>query len=276
MNMRNDYRSEPIRRMVVMGESNAYGMNAVCAENEWVQTLGNQIRDLQDGPLRIFNHAIPSNVISPDAPGYTPGDAYRTSPSALERYEEDMISYNPDLAVFAYGLNDSRCGHSTESFMKAYRTIVLETRARCPDALILLAGPYWNPQYDPEAWEALEHQPDFHAFGRKGDDLVTAYNQAISDLAEEVGAVFVDLYSMLKGASWLIGHDACHFMDVGQRVIGMRIFCELAANCSFLSHSSKQMETELQASVQNTGGTNALPHVITTWRPPETSGRDPE
>ncbi len=268
--MRNDYRSSPIRRMVVMGESNAFGMNAVCADHEWVQTLGRLIRETQQGPLRIYNHAIPSNVISPDAPGYSAGDAYRTSPSALERYQEDMIAYEPDLAVFAYGLNDSRCGHATESFMKAYRRIVEDTRVRCPDALVVLVGPYWNPQYDPEVWDSLEHQPDFHAFGRKGDDLVCAYNQAIRDLARESGALFVDLYSMLEGASWLVGHDACHFMDVGQQVIGMRVFCELATNASFIAYRSKEMERELGAKTTNTGGTNALPEVIQTWRHPKT------
>ena len=66
--LRTDQRSQAIQRMVVMGESNAYGMNAVCAQNEWVQTVGNFIREFQGSPLRIFNNAIPSNVISPDAP----------------------------------------------------------------------------------------------------------------------------------------------------------------------------------------------------------------
>ncbi len=71
-----------------------------------MQVLGSRIREFQEGPVRLFNNAIPANVISPDAPGYEAGDAYATSPSALERFEEDMISYRPDMAVYAYGLND--------------------------------------------------------------------------------------------------------------------------------------------------------------------------
>ena len=66
--LRTDKRSKPVRRLVVMGESNAYGMNACCAQNEWVQVLGNHIRECQGSPLRIFNNAIPSNVISPMPP----------------------------------------------------------------------------------------------------------------------------------------------------------------------------------------------------------------
>ncbi len=60
-----DYRSEPVRRMVVIGESNAFGMCASDPRNEWVQTVANLIRDFQDEPLHLFNNAIPANVISP-------------------------------------------------------------------------------------------------------------------------------------------------------------------------------------------------------------------
>ena len=37
--------------------------------------------------------------MSPDAPGYEPGDLFATAPSAIERYQEDMIGYHPDLWV---------------------------------------------------------------------------------------------------------------------------------------------------------------------------------
>ena len=265
--LRTDQRASPIRRLVVMGESNAYGMNAVCAHNEWVQTVGNLIREFQGSPLRIFNNAIPSNVISPDAPGYTPGDAYRTSPSAIERYRDDMIAYQPDLAMFAYGLNDSRCGHDPDSFMQSYREIVTTTKQECPEALIVLVGPYWNPQYDAEHWQAQNKPGKFGKFGRPGDDIVTAYNAAIAAFANDIGVLFVDVYRVLEGATWLITADDCHFNDVGQRLIGMTVFSTIAQHCSFIAQASNDMESELASSIRTTGGTNALPHVIDTWPP---------
>ena len=264
--IRNDLRSEPVRRLVVMGESNAYGMCASSSKNEWVQVLGECIREFQDGPLRVFNNSIPSNVISPDAPGYTSGDTYRTAPSALERFESDMIAYGPDLAVYAYGLNDSRCGHDVGSFMRAYRKIVETTRQKLPGALVVLVGPYWNLQYDAETWSKPESQRPFGKFGRAGDDLVLAYNQSIAQMAEELGALFVDVYRSLEGSPWLLTADACHFNDIGQRIIGLTAFSTLAIHCSFLSHSSRRAEETLGSSIHNTGGTNALPHVIQTWR----------
>jgi lysophospholipase L1-like esterase len=267
--IRKDYRSLPVRRLVVMGESNAYGMCASSARHEWVQVLADHIRESQDEPLRVFNNAIPANVISPDAPGYASGDIYGTAPSAIERFEEDMIAYSPDLAVYAYGLNDSRCGHNLQSFINAYQTIITRTRQALPGTLLVLVGPYWNIQYDQDLWEArykTRWQAVYGLFDRPGDGLVLAYNQAIAELARTSGALFVDVYSLLEGSPWLMNADACHFNDLGQRLIGMAIFSMLAARCSFLAKKSKAIEESLNLSVSNTGGTDALPHVIHSAR----------
>src|SRR3989442_10606647 len=146
--MRHDFRARPVRAMAVMGESNAFGMCASDAQNEWEQVLASLVRRHQDGYLRVSNNSIPGNVISPSAPAYGADHiAFATAPSALERYEADMIAYRPDLAVFAYGFNDSRCGHEVSSFIRDYETIVSNTRARLSDALIVLVGPYWGPQH---------------------------------------------------------------------------------------------------------------------------------
>ena len=42
--------AEPVRNLVVIGESNAFGMSATDPRNEWVQTVANLIRDFQEGP----------------------------------------------------------------------------------------------------------------------------------------------------------------------------------------------------------------------------------
>jgi len=266
---RNDLRAEPVRRLVVMGESNAYGMCASEPANEWVQVLANGIRRFQAEPVRVFNNAIPANVVSPDAPGYEKG-RFGTWPSAIERFERDMIAYKPDMAVYAYGLNDSRCGHAVESFMAAYRNIVVRTREALPDALIVLVGPYWNLQYDAETWATSKYRNwIFGKFDRAGDDLVTAYNREIAALADEVGGLFVDVYAMLEGATWLLNADACHFSDVGQAIIGNRVFCEVTAHCSFLAAKSREIEEKLHLSTRNTGGTEALAEVVNNCRKSE-------
>jgi hypothetical protein len=264
--LRKDIRSEPVKRLVVMGESNAYGMNALDPSNEWVQVFAGMIRKFQDSPLRVFNNAIPANVISPDSPGYNARDLNGVAPSAIERFEQDMISYKPDLAVYAYGLNDSRCGHQTKSFIDAYRKILLKTRQSLPDALIVLVGPYWNVQYNVRAWSDPKYHRDFGAFDKPGDELVLSYNSELSKLADEVNGIFVDVYSILEDAIWLLANDSCHFTDLGHNIIGQAVFMKVASNCSFLSAKCKRFEKESTITISTTGGTNALPNVIGKWR----------
>ena len=125
--IRRDYRSKPVRRLVVMGESNAYGMCAGDPLNEWVQALAFLIRRFTEGPLRVFNNAIPANVISPRAPGYDPDSVCGTAPSALERFEQAMIDYQPDLAVYAYGLTASRLHDDTCHFTDRGQWLIGQT-----------------------------------------------------------------------------------------------------------------------------------------------------
>ncbi len=150
--------------------------------------------------------------------------------------------------------------------MRAYRTVVSKTRESLPDALIVLVGPYWNLQYDTETWSDPKYERWFGKFNRAGVFLVLKYNAAIEELASETGALFVDVYHLLEGATWLLTDDACHFNDVGQHIIGLSVFMQVAAHCSFPAGTSRRMEKELGANISNTGGTDALPHVIQTWR----------
>lgn len=270
--LRPDFRSAPVRRMVVMGESNAYGMNAGDPLNEWVQALAFLIRRFQDGPLRVLNNAIPANVISPRAPGYGAFAGCGTAPSALERFEQDMVACRPDLAIYAYGLNDSRCGHPVESFIADYETIVAGTRQSLPDALMVLVGPYWNTQYEADEWSRPEYdavRAGFGAFAVGGDQLALSYNRSIADLAARHGALFVDVYAATVSAPWLLTDDQCHFNDVGQWLIGQTVFGALASNCSFIGHKSREAAARAGLTIHTTGGTGAMPHVIDAWRQPE-------
>ena len=181
-----------------------------------------------------------------------------------------MIAYQPDMAVFAYGLNDSRCGHETESFIADYEQIVGDTRAQLPEALIVLVGPYWNLQYDAEEWAKPEYEQlrdeERNPFGLGGDEIVLEYNSAIAELADRHGGVFVDVYAATEGAPWLLHGDHCHFTDLGQWVIGQTVFATIASSCSFIAAKSLAAAREGGLDIRTTGGTEALPHVIQHWR----------
>lgn len=258
-----DFRAKPIHRMVVIGESIAFGMTASDPRNEWVQTVANLLRDFQDVPLHVINNAIPANVISPRSPAYRNLSEY-ARPSALERYQKDLIDLNPDLAVIAYGLNDSRCGYEAEKFLDDLATIIKDTRQNT-EALIVLTSPYWNTQYNQKLWNSLDEIPDFGDFSVTGDELVKEYITGIQKLASKYGCLFVDLYSPTEGCTWLLNKDRCHYNDVGQRMIGQLIFNKIVSNCSFTGLKSQRIEEEGDFNINNTGGTKGKGNIIASW-----------
>ena len=52
-------------------------------------------------------------------------------------------------------------------------------------------------------------------------------------------------------------------------IIGSRVFCEVAAHCSFLAARSREIEEKLHLSTRNTGGTEAPAEVVNNSRKPE-------
>ena len=98
----------PFHRMVVLGDSIAYGMCAQQPDNEWAQVVAGLLRKFQDGNLEVFNRGLPAALISPRCPGYEES----AKPSLLERYRQHCIELEPDLVIIAEGLNDMRSGMS--------------------------------------------------------------------------------------------------------------------------------------------------------------------
>jgi lysophospholipase L1-like esterase len=266
--MKKDYRSKSVKKIVVIGESNAFGMCASDPRNEWVQTVANLIRDFQDEPLMVLNNAIPANVIGPTSPGYR----YLPEcgkPSALERYDEDLIKHNPDLAIIAFGLNDSRCGTPQEAFLRDLETI-MEECVNKTDALVVIASPYWNTQYSEELWNSLPQKPEwatgeYLAFAKTGRNLVWSYVTGMKKLATKYGCLFVDLFSNTENCTWLLHDDQCHYNDVGQRVLGQIMFTAIACNCSFCGKKSMRIAREGEFDVPNTGGTQGMSRMIYEW-----------
>ena len=126
-----DYRSDPFRRVVVLGESHV-------AEGTWVNVFGALLTGFQ-GPPRpeVINAGIGANVISRRSPGY----AASAKPSALERFRDDVIGPGPDLVIISYGLNDMRAGMPAEDFREDLAHLAGEIR-RALDPVIVLTTVY--------------------------------------------------------------------------------------------------------------------------------------
>ena len=72
----------PFHRMLVLGDSIAYGMCAHQAANVFPQVAAQLLRQFQAGEMTVLNRALPAEVISSHAPGYEES----AKPSLVERY----------------------------------------------------------------------------------------------------------------------------------------------------------------------------------------------
>jgi lysophospholipase L1-like esterase len=116
-----DYCSHPFERMVVLGESTvAGGAWLPRIEDRWADVLASLINKCQQKPVEYHNKGIGANSISPRSPGYEAS----AKPSALERYQNDVIALKPDLFILCYGLNDMRAGMNVEDFREDMQTII--------------------------------------------------------------------------------------------------------------------------------------------------------
>jgi lysophospholipase L1-like esterase len=226
-----DYRKEPFRRLVILGESTVEGGPWLHAkEDRYADVLVRLINAVQEQPIEYINKGIGNNSISPRSPGY----AQSAKPSAIERYRKDVIENRPDLFILAYGLNDMRAGMSLELFREDMSTIIRDVKTAC-DSVTVLATVYYMTGY--RSWPPIN----------KGSiELTLKYNECIRSLASEFDCIVADVWSAEGGANWLIHYDGVHANKVGNLVLGNKLFEAIAQHCSGLSEYVFRQERETQ------------------------------
>jgi len=136
----------------------------------------------------------------------------------LARWKRDCINVEPDLVSILVGINDvwheisRQDGVSAERFEQLYDIILDETRARLPNATIVLCEPF--------ILKADYISDDFHLF----EPDVAKRQLAVKRLAAKYGCVFVLLQDIFNKACeaapvshWL--HDGVHPSPAGHVLI---------------------------------------------------------
>lgn len=89
------------------------------------------------------------------------GSGGDTVAKGLVRLDRDVIRYQPDLVLIAFGLNDACLGLETlEEFQQGIRSMIGQIRTKSEADLLLLTPPFmaskWNARIDAEHREASE------------------------------------------------------------------------------------------------------------------------
>lgn len=218
-----DYRKEPFKRMVILGESTVEGGPWLADSSErYADVVAHLISLCQGAPIEYFNKGIGANAISKRSPGY----ANSRKPSAMERYKDDVIALKPDLFLLCYGLNDMRANMPLADFREDMATIIRDVKAAC-DPMIVLTTVYYMT-----GWRS------YPPYDKGSIELTEKYNDCIRTLAQEFDCVVADVWSAEGGADWLIDPDGVHANRVGNLVIAHRIFEAIAQHASGLTVKS--------------------------------------
>ncbi len=215
-----DYRKEPFQRMVILGESTVEG-------GPWLEEPTQRYADIvaeliglcQGAPIEYHNKGIGANAISTRSPGYEQS----RKPSAMERYQQDVIALKPDLFILAYGLNDMRAGMPLADFREDMATIIRDVKTAC-DPVIVLTTVYYMT-----GWKS------YPPYDKGSVETTLAYNDCIRSLAAEFDCIVADVWASEGGADWLIDPDGVHANRVGNLVIAHRIFETIAHHASCLT-----------------------------------------
>jgi lysophospholipase L1-like esterase len=221
---KHDWRAEPFRVAVALGESTTAGGTATLRERTWVSRVEALINGAQLQPVKMLNHGIGANVISTRSAHYDQSG----KPSAMERYEKHVIAHKPDLVFISYGLNDARAGTPVGQFIEDLRHIVLDIKSRTA-AVIVVVNAYFMTDFD--RYDPFRHGSVVSFMG---------YNAAERRLAAECGVLHADAWDAEGMAPWVIDPDGVHANDLGHQLIANRVFETLAKNCSCLAERARE------------------------------------
>ncbi len=119
----------------------------------------------------------------------------------LQRFERDVLSYNPDLVVISFGLNDAAVGgkEGLAEYTEALDQMLLVLKERNIDALFLTENvmcTHVSPHLTDRMFTELAER--FSRVQQSG--LVKEYFEAAREVCDKRGATVVDLYSVWEKA----------------------------------------------------------------------------
>ena len=214
-----DMRSEPVQRIVTMGDSITRGYSVRGKRLCWVNRTVQMLEEFQGSEIELINQGIGGNVLTPLCPAYPVSGGK----CALERVQGDLIALNPDMVFLAYGLNDSRGGTEPETFRREYQKLIDTIRAQIDPTIVVLSLYYMH-----EVGYAAHED-----WGNCDYDVTDVFNLVIRQLAEKNDLIYADVYSAQAGVDWFVDADHIHPNELGHAVIGNRVFEAIARNCSF-------------------------------------------
>lgn len=152
-----------------------------------------------ENPVDVY-HAQLHKLLEARYPGsrfevINSGVGGETATGGLARIDKDVIAYQPDLTLIAFGLNDCAEGDlaGLPQFEENIRSLVDQTRTGTSSDIMLLST-NWMPTHAtdaiPEQWAHVTEM----FLHLQNDGILAAYGQRLSEIAASEGIAFGDVY----------------------------------------------------------------------------------
>jgi lysophospholipase L1-like esterase len=199
----------PFHSLVVFGESTVEGGGWLTGpEERWADIFWRQLEHAQEIPVSYHNAGLGASVISSRSPGYPSS----IKPSAAERLDQEVISFNPDLVIIAYGLNDMRAGMPCSDFYLELKKIISRIRDHGNPFTVIVN---------------VYHMSAYHyypPFDKGSTEKTLEYNTMLLKFAEENNCVYADVWSAEGQKDYLVHQDTVHANKVGNILIANKVF----------------------------------------------------
>jgi len=164
-----------------------------------------------------------------------------TTRSGLKRMHRDVIRYQPDLVLVAFGLNDCFGGDAAlPDFERALRTVVAEVRRGCPADIVLLTPPFMADTFSDRIHS--EHLPLADGIMKvQKEGTLSRYAEAVRNVAKSEETLLADVHAEWtrlaeSGApvnDWLI-NGLNHPGPKGHHLAAETVFSSLTAQSTVL------------------------------------------
>lgn len=138
--------------------------------------------------LNLLYPSVQINIINSGVSG-------DSAPVGLQRLERDVLSYNPDLVIISYGLNDSTGGkEGIGKYTSALEEIFSQLKKKNIETIFLTQN-YMNTKTSPHLKEELFiNLSKTFASDVQNSGVLKAYFAAAREVCEKYGVKICDLY----------------------------------------------------------------------------------
>ena len=138
--------------------------------------------------LNLLYPSVQINIINSGVSG-------DSAPVGLQRLERDVLSYNPDLVLISYGLNDSTGGkEGVGKYTSALEEIFSQLKKKNIETIFLTQN-YMNTKTSPHLKEELFiNLSKTFASDVQNSGVLKAYFAAAREVCEKYGVKICDLY----------------------------------------------------------------------------------